>query len=67
HISELANRRVAKVEDVVNVGDEVKAKVLDIDVEKKRLSLSLRALIEDQEQAEVQQFLDQQEEKPEQE
>ncbi len=67
HISELANRRVAKVEDVVNVGDPVKAKVLDVDVDKKRLSLSLRALVEDQEQAEVQQYLEQQEESQDQE
>ena len=46
HISALANRRVAKVTDVVNVGDEVTAKVLSIDVKKRKISLSMKALIE---------------------
>ncbi len=65
HISELANRHVAKVEDVVNVGETVQAKVLDVDIERKRLSLSLRALIADQESAETQHYLDQQDQEQE--
>lgn len=46
HISELAYRRVEKVEDVVNVGDEVSAKVLSIDTKKRKISLSIKALTE---------------------
>ena len=41
HISKLAERRVEKVEDVVNVGDMIWVKVTDID-EKGRVNLSLR-------------------------
>ena len=43
HISELANRRVAKVTDVVNEGDQVKVKVLGID-DRGKVRLSLRAV-----------------------
>ncbi len=41
HISKLAKRRVEKVEDVVNVGDEVTVKVLEID-KMGRINLSIR-------------------------
>ena len=40
--------RVAKVEDAVKVGDEVKVKVLSVDPEKKRISLSIRQVMEDE-------------------
>ena len=46
HISALDNRRVGKVTDVVNVGDEVTAKVLSIDAKKRKISLSRKALLE---------------------
>ena len=39
HISKLSNERVNKVEDVVNIGDTIMVKVLDID-EKGRINLS---------------------------
>ena len=39
HISKLADRRVEKVEDVVNIGDMIWVKVTDID-EKGRVNLS---------------------------
>src|SRR5215207_9793319 len=45
HISELANYRVPRVEDVVNVGDEVKVLVTEID-RQGRINLSRRALLE---------------------
>ena len=47
HISQLADRRVEKPQDVVKVGDVVKVKITEIDFEKKRVSLSMRALLED--------------------
>lgn len=46
HISQLADRRVNKVDEVVKVGDMVDVKIIDIDNEKKNISLSIRALIE---------------------
>lgn len=48
HISELAHNKVAHVSDVVEVGKTVKAKIFEIDEDKKRISLSLKALIEKQ-------------------
>ena len=41
HISKLAPHRVAKVEDVVNIGDKVRVKVLEID-RMGKISLSLK-------------------------
>ncbi|TCL61524.1 polyribonucleotide nucleotidyltransferase [Hydrogenispora ethanolica] len=44
HISQLAKERVAKVEDVVNVGDEIMVKVIEID-KQGRVNLSRKALL----------------------
>ena len=46
HISQLANRRIGKPEDVLSVGDVVDAKITAIDEEKHKISLSIRALSE---------------------
>ena len=46
HISQCATTRVAKVEDAVKVGDVVNVKILGVDPEKKRISLSIRQAIE---------------------
>ncbi|TXR57501.1 30S ribosomal protein S1 [Quadrisphaera setariae] len=42
HISELAERHVELPEQVVNVGDDIFVKVIDIDLERRRISLSLK-------------------------
>ncbi|MGI8682245.1 MAG: 30S ribosomal protein S1 [Mycobacteriales bacterium] len=42
HISELAERHVEIPEQVVNVGDDIMVKVIDIDLERRRISLSLK-------------------------
>lgn len=42
HISELADERVAQPSDVVTVGDAVRVRVVGIDDERRRLSLSIR-------------------------
>ncbi|MDP9429130.1 MAG: 30S ribosomal protein S1 [Actinomycetota bacterium] len=42
HISELAERHVEIPEQVVNVGDELLVKVIDIDLDRRRISLSLK-------------------------
>ncbi|MBQ3644517.1 MAG: polyribonucleotide nucleotidyltransferase [Candidatus Riflebacteria bacterium] len=46
HISQLENRRVNKVEDVVNIGDEVKVKCIEIDAQG-RVNLSRKAALEE--------------------
>lgn len=46
HISQVADHRVEKVADVLAEGQEVEAKIIDVDTERKRISLSIRALSE---------------------
>ena len=48
HISQCALTRVAKVEDAVQVGQVVRVKVLSVDPEKKRISLSIKQVLEDE-------------------
>ncbi len=45
HISQIANERIEKPQDKLSVGEEVEAKITAVDAEKKRVSLSIRALI----------------------
>lgn len=47
HISQIANRRIEKPEDVLSKDEEVEAKIIDIDLEKQKVSLSIRALLND--------------------
>ena len=49
HISEISNDRVEKVSDVLSVGDEVTVKLQDVDFDKKRISLSMKAAQENAE------------------
>ncbi len=49
HISQLADKKVENVKDVVSVGDEVDVKIIDIDSDSKRISISMRALLENDE------------------
>ena len=57
HISQIADRRIEKPEDVLAEGQEVQVKITDVDAENKRISLSIRALLqqaeEEAEEAEV--------------
>jgi len=48
HISQIADRRIGKPEDVLSEGQDVKVKITDVDAENKRISLSIRALLEEQ-------------------
>lgn len=52
HISQIANKHVAKPQDELTVGEEVDAKIIAVDPEKKRVSLSIRALLEEGEPVE---------------
>ena len=42
HISELANRRIIHPREVVNEGEEISVRVLDVDLSRRRISLSRR-------------------------
>lgn len=44
HVSQLSNRRIKEAGDAVKLGQTVRAKVMELDVERGRLSLSIRAL-----------------------
>ena len=48
HISQCALTRIAKVEDAVKVGEIIRVKILSVDPEGKRISLSIRELLEDE-------------------
>lgn len=53
HISQISRTKIAQPSDVLEIGQEVEAKIIDIDDEKQKISLSIRALIEDAEKAEA--------------
>ncbi len=46
HISQIAPRRVNNIAEEVNIGDEVKTKILEIDEERRRISLSMKEALE---------------------
>ena len=54
HISQIADRHIDKPSDVLSIGQEVTVKITDIDFERKRVSLSIRALLEPQNEADQQ-------------
>jgi small subunit ribosomal protein S1 len=56
HISELAERHVELPEQVVQVGDEIMVKVIDIDLERRRISLSLKQANESSHDVEATEF-----------
>lgn len=47
HISQIADRRIATPAEVLEKGQEIDAKIIDIDYDNQKVSLSIRALIED--------------------
>jgi len=47
HISQIAQQRIAKPADVLNIGDVVDAKIIAIDEENRKVSLSIRALLDE--------------------
>ena len=53
HISQIADRRIDKPSDVLSEGQMVDAKITAIDEEKKKISLSIRALLSGEEEAPV--------------
>ena len=53
HISQIADKRIGKPEDVLAEGQEVQVKITEVDAEHKRISLSIRALLETASEAEA--------------
>ena len=49
HISQVTNRRLEKVEEELRIGDKVTAKIMEVNPAKKRISLSIRALMDEPE------------------
>ena len=58
HISQIANKKLGSPAEVLNKGDVVKAKILDIDTENKKVSLSVRALLTEEEAAPAEEATD---------
>ena len=50
HISQIADHRIAKAEEALTIGQEVESKIIDINDEKKKVSLSIRALLVDEDE-----------------
>lgn len=58
HVSELSDERVNKVEDIVTTGQQVAVKILEIDKQQKRISLSISKAQQDSDRLEYQSYLD---------
>ncbi len=52
HISQIANKRIAKPQDELSIGQEVEVKITEIDWENKKIALSIRALLPEEPVAE---------------
>ena len=53
HVSQIAKEHVEKPSDVLKVGQEIEAKVVDFNEEEKKISLSMKALLAPEEEEEV--------------
>ncbi len=62
HISELADRRIEKPEEIVSIGDQLELKVIHLDVNERRIGLSLKAALAEQERATTAKFQEEQSE-----
>ncbi|HLQ95242.1 MAG TPA: 30S ribosomal protein S1 [Pseudogracilibacillus sp.] len=56
HISQIANRHIGTPEEVLSAGEEVTAKVLSVDEEQERISLSMKELEQEKEQGDIEQY-----------
>lgn len=60
HISQIANKHIASPQEVLEVGQEVKVKVLDVNEAEKRISLSIREVEGDSRRQEVERYVEKQ-------
>ena len=58
HISQLSNERIENPEEVYKLGDEIKAVVVDIDKDKKKVTLSVREYLNHLEHKEIEKYLE---------
>ena len=65
HISELTEKRGVAVKDLVDIGDVMNVKIIGIDTDKKKISLSVLAIQKDEEEQEVRNYLDNQDKEEE--
>ncbi|WP_156855898.1 30S ribosomal protein S1 [Oceanobacillus sp. AG] len=56
HISQIANRHIGTPDEVLEVGQQVNVKVLDVNEEDERISLSIKELEQEKEQVEVKNY-----------
>lgn len=56
HISEISSDQVAKVTDVLNLGDTVKAEIISIDARERKIGLSVKALVKSEERANIETY-----------
>ncbi|WP_053219383.1 30S ribosomal protein S1 [Virgibacillus senegalensis] len=56
HISQISNQHIGTPQEVLDVGQEVQVKVLDVNEQDQRMSLSIKELERDQDQAELKQY-----------
>ena len=49
HVSQISNEHVEKPEDVFKIGQEITAKIVDFKQDEKKISLSIKALLKDEE------------------
>src|SRR5690625_2263286 len=56
HISQIANRHIGTPQEVLEVGQQIKVKVLDVNEQEERISLSIKALEQEQETADYKQY-----------
>lgn len=56
HISQIANRHIGTPQEVLEVGQQVKVKILDVNENEERISLSIKELEQEQEQNEYRQY-----------
>ena len=47
HVSQISREHINKPEDVLKIGQEVTAKVVDLNEAEKKISLSMKALLDD--------------------
>ena len=52
HISQIANKKISKPSEILNIGDIVQVKITEINPEAKKISLSIRALLEPEQKLE---------------
>ena len=57
HISQVANKRIGRVEDELMVRQHVQAKIVELDFENQKIGLSIRALLEEKEQKENEEIM----------